>query len=61
MPIWDKFMQQVYADPTLGYTKGPFPKPVKPISVELDCSKYESATQPNDSITYDVVEEEDFL
>ncbi len=58
MPIWDKFMQQVYADPTLGYTKGPFPKPVKPISVELDCSKYDAATQPEDSITYDVVEEE---
>lgn len=58
MPIWDKFMQQVYADPTLGYTKGPFPKPVKPITVELDCSKYEAGTQPEDTITYDVVEEE---
>ncbi len=58
MPIWDRFMQQVYADPTLGYTKGPFPKPVKPISVELDCSKYEAGTQPNDTIIYDVVEEE---
>ncbi|XOV92727.1 MAG: transglycosylase domain-containing protein [Bacteroidota bacterium] len=59
MPIWDGFMQRVYADPTLGYVKGPFPKPTKPLSIELDCTKYEAATQPGDSTIYqDVVEEE---
>ena len=58
MPIWDKFMMKVYSDPTLGYTKGPFDKPLKPLSIELDCDKYSSATQPKDSVTYDVVEED---
>ena len=40
MPIWKKFMTAVYADPTLGVTKGPFKPPVKKLSVELDCTKY---------------------
>ncbi len=58
MPIWDNFMQQVYADPTLGYTKGPFPKPVKPLSIELDCTKYDAAIQSSDTVITEVVEEE---
>ncbi len=33
-------MTKVYADTTLSYTKGPFPEPRRPISIQLDCSKY---------------------
>jgi len=40
-PIWVRYMAKVYADPTLGYTKGPFPRPERPISIEIDCDKYE--------------------
>ncbi|MBS9524217.1 transglycosylase domain-containing protein [Litoribacter ruber] len=39
-PIWVKFMQKVYEDETLEITKGPFPKPDRPLSIELDCSMY---------------------
>jgi len=39
-PIWVKYMEKVYADQTLGITKGPFPKPDRPLSVELDCNMY---------------------
>ena len=39
-PIWDYYMQSVYADTLLGYEKGPFPKPIRPLSVEIDCAKY---------------------
>ncbi|SHM61800.1 penicillin-binding protein 1A [Cyclobacterium lianum] len=39
-PIWSKFMTKVYEDPSLEITKGPFPKPERPLSVEIDCSRY---------------------
>ncbi len=56
MPIWDKFMQQVYKDPSLGYSKGPFPKPTAPLTTELDCSKYKNDSGQN-SRNEDVVDE----
>ncbi len=37
MPIWNNFMLKVYDDPKLYYEKGPFPKPLNRLSVELDC------------------------
>jgi penicillin-binding protein 1A len=40
-PIWVKYMAKVYGDPTLGYTKGPFPRPERPLSIEIDCDQYE--------------------
>lgn len=61
MPIWEKFMTKVYADPTLGYTKDAFDKPVKPISVELDCDKYNQLISPTDSIQLDLINEEDIM
>ncbi|MDX1628011.1 MAG: transglycosylase domain-containing protein, partial [Fulvivirga sp.] len=39
-PIWDKYMQKVYADEELPYEKGPFKRPVGGIDVTLDCSQY---------------------
>lgn len=40
LPIWADFMTKVYADSTLNYTKGPFPEPRRPLSIQLDCSQY---------------------
>jgi len=34
-------MQKVLADPTLRISKGDFEKPVQPLSVQLDCDKFE--------------------
>ena len=42
MPVWDYYMQSVYADSVLGYEKGPFPRPIRPLSVEIDCAKYQN-------------------
>jgi len=39
-PIWVKFMEKAYADPSTGITKGPFEKPDRPISIELNCNMY---------------------
>ncbi|MGK7395665.1 MAG: penicillin-binding protein 1A [Candidatus Cyclobacteriaceae bacterium M3_2C_046] len=57
MPIWENFMLNVYEDPALGYEKGAFKRPNKKLSVELDCSKYNSgsvmAENQEDSIQVD--------
>jgi len=50
LPIWAIFMEKVYADESLGITKGKFLKPTKPLSVELDCEKYGLAIDPADSL-----------
>jgi penicillin-binding protein 1A len=41
LPIWALYMQKVLADPSLHISKGDFEKPVQPLSVQLDCDKYE--------------------
>ncbi|NNF01951.1 MAG: PBP1A family penicillin-binding protein [Bacteroidia bacterium] len=41
LPIWGLFMQKVYADESIGLSKGGFEAPPNGIRVELDCSKYE--------------------
>ncbi|MBK5285765.1 MAG: transglycosylase domain-containing protein [Bacteroidia bacterium] len=41
LPEWALFMQKVYADTTLHYSQGNFEKPLEPLHVESDCSKYE--------------------
>jgi penicillin-binding protein 1A len=40
MPIWEKFMLKVFRDSTLNYKGGNFERPLKPLSVVLDCSQY---------------------
>ncbi len=40
LPIWGYYMQKVHADPTLKISSGDFEKPEKPLSIELDCVKY---------------------
>ena len=47
MPIYGAFMQKVYSDESLDVSKEPFPKPSTPLSVELDCEKYNQFIQPD--------------
>jgi penicillin-binding protein 1A len=42
LPVWAYYMKKVFADSELNYSTSDFEKPEKPLSVELDCSKYES-------------------
>lgn len=37
LPIFAKFMEKVYHDPSTGYTYGPFPKPTVEITREYNC------------------------
>lgn len=41
LPIWALYMQQVYSDTELNISKGDFEKPSKPLSVEIDCDKFD--------------------
>jgi len=41
LPIWALYMQKVYDDPSLNYTKGDFEIPLKELSIEVDCDKYD--------------------
>lgn len=52
-PIWVKYMTKVYADKSLGYTKGPFPRPERPLSIEIDCDLYEQESQRFADFDYD--------
>ncbi|MEB2780396.1 transglycosylase domain-containing protein [Algoriphagus sp. C2-6-M1] len=53
-PIWVEYMTKVYADKSLGYTKGPFPRPDRPLSIEIDCDVYEKESQRFADFDYDV-------
>lgn len=44
LPIWGKFFQKVYADPTLKISKNGFKKPANMGGIELDCSAYDAQT-----------------
>jgi penicillin-binding protein 1A len=54
MPIYGLFMNKVYADKSLDVSKAPFPKPEKPLSVEIDCSKYNNSVF-SDSVSQDQI------
>ena len=50
LPIWAKFFQKVYADPSLKVSKNGFEKPQNMSNIELDCSKYDAETEKENPI-----------
>ncbi|WP_425389988.1 penicillin-binding protein 1A [Ekhidna sp.] len=61
LPIWEKYMQKIYSDETLGYQKGYFEKPTSPLRTVIDCELYDENINPSDTVEYDVVDEDDFM
>jgi len=64
MPIWQNFMLNVYRDPILYYEKGPFPKPLNRLSVEIDCDVFNNLqTNEPDSLINEIeqIDEDDFI
>ena len=41
LPIWALYMNKIYADPSLGISRGDFDKPLRDLSIEVDCEKYD--------------------
>jgi len=52
-PIWVNFMTKVYNDPSTGITKGPFERPDRPLSVEIDCDMYDLERDSFGDFDYD--------
>jgi penicillin-binding protein 1A len=53
MPIWAIFMNKVYGDPNTGIKQEKFPRPAKPLSVEINCQTYQQRNmQYSDSTMY---------
>ncbi|WP_420316886.1 penicillin-binding protein 1A [Ekhidna sp.] len=61
LPIWEKYMLKIYNDESLGYQKGFFEKPTKPLRTVIDCELYDENINPSDTVEYDVVDEDDFM
>jgi len=58
LPVFALFLKKVYADPSLGiHPDEVFPKPSQPLTIELDCDKYNEQNQ-ND---YQELDNEDDL
>jgi len=46
LPVFALFLKKVYADPSLNITpEKVFPKPSQPLTIELDCDKYDEENQ----------------
>jgi penicillin-binding protein 1A len=56
LPIWALYMGQVYNDSTINISMEDFEKPIRPLSVEIDCDKWQ---QQNKSFEAEV-DESDF-
>ena len=41
LPVFAYYMKKVYQDKSLNISQGDFEKPQKPLSIELDCDRYE--------------------
>ena len=54
LPIWALFMKNIYDDPALEISKGDFEAPLRPLSVETDCEKYEREQTPRDYFRQDI-------
>ncbi|SHK04705.1 penicillin-binding protein 1A [Hymenobacter psychrotolerans] len=52
LPLYGIFMKKVYADKSIGISKGAFPKP-DTLSVEINCSRYYNGATQRDTIPYD--------
>ena len=53
LPIFGLYMQQVYADKSVGISTGPFERPEGELTVELDCRKYDRLNSNTQGGRYD--------
>jgi len=53
LPIFALYLQKIYADTTLNFYRGDFDKPLKPLSVEIDCDKWNEQHQQENNSLYE--------
>ena len=54
LPIWAIYMRKVYDDPTLNISQGDFEKPLRPLSVDLDCNESDSTATGRKELQEDI-------
>lgn len=54
LPIWALYMKDVYADKKIALYRGDFEMPIKPLSVEIDCAKFDASQRKK---FYDTVDD----
>jgi hypothetical protein len=56
-------MTKVYDDSELNIKKGPFDRPLKSLSIEIDCKRYDPNYAPIDSlnINFDNINQDDIF
>jgi penicillin-binding protein 1A len=47
-------MEKVYNDSETLITKGSFPRPIRKLSVEIDCDQYDDTSEDSDSVEVEV-------
>lgn len=52
LPVWALYMKKIYADSTINLSMEDFEPPLEPLSVEIDCERWE-ATQKSNSVILD--------
>jgi len=56
LPEYGLFMQKVLSDKSISINTGPFPKPTAPLTVEIDCAKYNNlGGVPSDSVNQEEI------
>jgi len=53
LPVWALYMKKVYADSTINLSMEDFEPPLEPISVEIDCDKFEAMQKSTSVILED--------
>lgn len=53
LPIWALYMKRCYADSSLDISRTDFEKPSGPLSIELDCEKFERQNQTGNPFDLD--------
>lgn len=56
LPVYGLYMENIYADPELGVTMGPFPKPTVKIQKKYYCPTPRMAPEPDSTATDDLLE-----
>ena len=53
LPVWALYMKKIYADSTINLSMEDFEPPLEPLSVEIDCDKWEAMQKSNSVILED--------
>ncbi|MDL2238841.1 transglycosylase domain-containing protein [Bacteroidales bacterium OttesenSCG-928-K22] len=55
LPVWAIYMTKLYNDKNINLYQGDFDKPLKPLSVEIDCDKFDQRNQHEEIFNFDEV------